>query len=78
MIYQRRNSKPQEMENNAGGSIFRLKRVVKNIHSDFQEVPIIVLASKQSSAELLMTNADMQASQDARIGNLVENASSLM
>jgi hypothetical protein len=50
---------------------------VKNIHSDFQKaVPIIVLASKQSLAELLMTNVDMQASQDARIGNLVENASS--
>ncbi|KAG2108994.1 uncharacterized protein F5147DRAFT_773329 [Suillus discolor] len=61
------------------GQLFigRLKGIVKNIHSDFQKaVPTVVLASNQSLAELLMTNADMQASQNARFGNLVENTSS--
>ncbi|KAG2359118.1 hypothetical protein BDR07DRAFT_1378919 [Suillus spraguei] len=58
--------------------VSRLKGAVKNIHSEFQKAArIVVLASNQSLAELLMTNAaDMQASQDARVGNLVENASS--
>ncbi|KAG2105428.1 hypothetical protein BD769DRAFT_1676063 [Suillus cothurnatus] len=54
----------------------RLKGVVKNIHSDFQKVvPIIVLASHQSLVELLMTNADMQVSQAARISDLAGNVS---
>ncbi|KAG2112793.1 hypothetical protein BD769DRAFT_1391802 [Suillus cothurnatus] len=54
----------------------RLKGVVKNIHSDFQKVVlIIVLASHQSLVELLMTNADMQVSQAARISDLAGNDS---
>ncbi|KAG2370348.1 hypothetical protein BDR07DRAFT_1370886 [Suillus spraguei] len=58
--------------------VSRLKGAVKNIHSEFQKAArIVVLSLNQSLAELLMTNAaDMQASQDARVDNLVENASS--
>ncbi|KAG1862956.1 hypothetical protein C8R48DRAFT_773695 [Suillus tomentosus] len=57
--------------------VSKLKGTVKNIHSDFQKVaPIIVLASHQSLVELLMTNADMQATQAARIDNLVDDISS--
>jgi len=49
---------------------------MKNIHSDFQKVVlIIVLASHQSLVELLMTNADMQVSQAARISDLAGNVS---
>ncbi|KAG1758112.1 hypothetical protein EDD22DRAFT_957206 [Suillus occidentalis] len=57
--------------------IGRLKAIVNSTYSDFQKAaPVIVLASNQSLTELLMTEADMQALQISRLGNLVHNASS--
>ncbi|KAG1742074.1 hypothetical protein EDD22DRAFT_958976 [Suillus occidentalis] len=58
--------------------VSKLKGTVKTIHSDFQKgAPIIVLATHQSLEELLMTHAEMQASQTARIDNLVEDVTAL-
>jgi hypothetical protein len=58
--------------------VSKLKGTVKTIHSDFQKgAPSIVLATHQSLEELLMTHAEMQASQTARIANLVEDVTAL-